>query len=202
MKTRQGRRAAENVERNLLTEIAPLLPGFVAACDMQQMLYVTPLLVTTLEHYPEELSVQLQLVESLHRIIHLPLSCWTDTLASEDLDVQGLVDLGGGVPEGEKHEPEGFGALASPGDRRRPPNLLQPASVLGSGAHGGANREAYTRAVLRQYASCCTPLRRQRRYSYFRPQLLAEEASNGSRLFEDMCDTIVEGLLSILEVQV
>lgn len=163
---------------------------------MQQMLYVTPLLVTTLEHYPEELSVQLQLVEALHRIIHLPLSCWTDTLASEDLD------LGVGVPEGEKHEFEGLGALASPCDHRRPSNLLSPACVLGSGAHGGANREACTRAALRQYASCCTPLRRQRRYSYFRPQLVAEEASNGSRLFEDMCDTIVEGLLSILEVQV
>lgn len=59
---RQGRRAAENVERALLADIAPLLPGFVAACNISQMLYITPLLVTTLTNYPEELSIQLQVV--------------------------------------------------------------------------------------------------------------------------------------------
>jgi hypothetical protein len=50
------------VERALLADIAPLLPGFVAACNISQMLYITPLLVTTLTNYPEELSIQLQVV--------------------------------------------------------------------------------------------------------------------------------------------
>ena len=47
---------------SLLADIAPLLPGFVAACNISQMLYITPLLVTTLTNYPEELSIQLQVV--------------------------------------------------------------------------------------------------------------------------------------------
>ena len=52
------------------------------------MLYLTPLLVTTLCDYPEELSIQLQLVEAMHRIIHLPLSCWSDALTADDAQEQ------------------------------------------------------------------------------------------------------------------
>ena len=96
---RHGSRAAENVQRALLTDIAPLLPGFVAACDMGQMLYITPLLVTTLCHYPEELSIQLQLVETMHRIIHLPLSCWSDALTSDEAQEQALLSKKGEVEQ-------------------------------------------------------------------------------------------------------
>jgi hypothetical protein len=223
---RHGRRAAENVQRALLTDIAPLLPGFVAACDMGQMLYITPLLVTTLCHYPEELSIQLQLVETMHRIIHLPLSCWSDALTSDEAQEQAeegsMADDGeqSGMytPEKSAGRPAAAGISAgtaneagnSPGsprsrERKRP-------SVIGI---------ATSRDATRKYASCCTPLRTQRRYGYFRPHVMeAEEtamvlaggdwrlcsgaeldAAARARAFEKVCEVIVDGLLHMVELQ-
>jgi hypothetical protein len=231
---RHERRAAENVQRALLTEIAPLLPGFVAACDMGQMLYLTPLLVTTLCDYPEELSIQLQLVEAMHRIIHLPLSCWSDALTADDAQEQAqeVSMVHGCMAEHSEHSEQGAmytpiytpqkyapagraGAAGmnagtgyeggdSPGERRRQPGLL-----------------ATSRDGTRKYASCCTPLRTQRRYGYFRPHIMeAEEtaavlaagdwrlcsgaaldAAAGVRAFEKVCEVIVLGLLHLVELQ-
>ena len=232
---RQGRRAAENVERALLTDIAPLLPGFVAACDMAQMLYMTPLLVTTLGHYPEDLSIQLQLVEAMHRIIHLPLSCWTDALTVDheqgesEYMYENREESTGASPvtqdashhpvlTPEKSDPRGSrasqhdGGGESPGsrDKKRAIGLL-----------------IMSRDLPRKYASCCTPLRGQRRYSYFRPHLMpAGEAAAvllqqlqapalshsttatsesfepaNARTFEKVCATFVDGLLRIVEMQ-
>jgi hypothetical protein len=174
-RSRQGRRTAENVERALLTDIAPLLPGFVAACDLAQMLYMTPLLVITLAHYPEELSIQLQLVEAMHRIIHLPLTCWTDVLTSEEgvdqgdqvyADVDDRTQLRRQIQAQGTFEGTGVASESTGNswERKRPPSLPV----------GGATRDP-----PRKYASCCTPLRRQRRYCYFRPQVMMASNETG-----------------------
>jgi len=72
------------------------------------MLYVTPLLLTTMRNYPEELSIQLQVVEAMHRIIHLPLSCWADALASEEGEAAGA-----GEGEGEHTSDDDTGNYAA-----------------------------------------------------------------------------------------
>lgn len=289
---RQGRRAAENVERALLADIAPLLPGFVAGCDMAQMLYMTPLLVTTLSHYPEELSIQLQLVEAMHRIIHLPLSCWTDVLTREETeegkegDPYGNTVVKASSDDADDTAPDDTASNHTPSNHTAskhtaskhaasnashqksthdgmftpvkstppadtpPPDMPPadtPAEVSHSGHSGIGGRDGdgespsrhrkhtpsgllyVSRDPQRKYASCCTPLRGQRRYAYLRPQLMEgdetalvlEQAASASpsphqpgahetggslskahtRAFEQVCEAFVGELLRIVELQ-
>jgi hypothetical protein len=205
---RQGRRAAENVERALLADIAPLLPGFVAACDMAQMLYMTPLLVTTLSHYPEELSIQLQLVEAMHRIIHLPLSCWTDLLTCEEGEEEDDACINHHNPQAlcvvKPHDADDTGSNACDQTSKHDGRLTQdkidgiftpvkstPSAAGSNTGHGDAESPRrqrkhrpsgllyVSRDPPRKYASCCTPLRGQRRYAYLRPQLMEPQVLEG-----------------------
>lgn len=77
---RTAMRTAENVERALIKSICPLLPDFVATCDVSQMTRIIPVLSKYLEWYKEDLELVLPLVEALHRILQLPLACWSRAL--------------------------------------------------------------------------------------------------------------------------
>ncbi|KAJ1473710.1 hypothetical protein T484DRAFT_3318028 [Baffinella frigidus] len=73
---RSSQRAAENIERALLKVVAPLIPDFVASCDVHQMLALVKVLVPYLESYHEEFEIELQVVEALQRILQLPIEIW------------------------------------------------------------------------------------------------------------------------------
>lgn len=73
-------RTAENVERALMKSICPLLPDFVATCDMVQMSQMMHIISKYIECYKEDLELVLPLLEALRRILHLPLSCWSRAL--------------------------------------------------------------------------------------------------------------------------
>jgi hypothetical protein len=77
---RTAMRTAENVERALIKSICPLLPDFVATCNVLQMTRIIPVLSKYLEWYKEDLELVLPLVEALHRIMQLPLACWSRAL--------------------------------------------------------------------------------------------------------------------------
>lgn len=110
---RTAMRAAENVERALIKSICPLLPDFVTTCDIAQMTRLVPVLSKYLEWYKEDLELVLPLVEALHRIMQLPLACWSRALMVS----RGGSVLGSGMRASSSKMHQSFSVKAGAGRR-------------------------------------------------------------------------------------